>query len=87
MLAPKKFHPTILMSLEHRLAFFRSMGIREAVVVPFTKKFASIAREEFFQKLLVKKLGVRSLTVGRDFRLTGPAAAEHSARSSGPGPM
>ncbi len=68
VLAPKKFHPTILMSLEHRLAFFNSMGIREVVVVPFTKKFASIGREKFFDELLVKKLGVRSLTVGRDFR-------------------
>ncbi len=68
ILAPKKFHPTILMSLEHRLHFFESIGIHETVVVPFTKKFASIAREEFFESLLLKKIGARSLTVGRDFR-------------------
>ena len=68
ILAPKKFHPTILMSLPHRLNFFKSMGIEEVLVIPFTRPFSKMSREDFFEKLLVGKLGMESLTVGHDFR-------------------
>lgn len=68
VLAPKKYHPTILLSLAHRLSILRSMGVDEAVVVPFARAFAGIPRETFFSKLLLKKLGMASLTVGDDFR-------------------
>ena len=78
ILTPKKFHPTILMSLEHRLNFFESMGINEALVIPFTKKFAQVSREDFYDDLLTQRLGMASLTVGHDFRFGKKALGDHN---------
>ena len=74
VLAPKKYHPSILMSLDHRLNFFKEMGIDEVLVIPFTKAFSRISRESFYAKLL--KLGMESLTVGHDFRFGAKALGD-----------
>ncbi len=74
ILSPKQFHPTILMSLPHRLQFFQSMGIEEVIVVPFTKAFSRIPRERFLKTLL--SLGMDSLTVGHDFRFGAKALGD-----------
>lgn len=58
----------ILMSLPHRLRFFEKMGIRETLVIRFNKNFSKMTREQFLHKFLFKKLGMRSLSVGTDFR-------------------
>ncbi len=68
ILFPKKNHPSILMSLQHRLSFFESLGIKEALVIPFTADFSKMSREDFFIQLLIQKLGLQSLAVGHDFR-------------------
>ncbi len=60
--------PKILMSLEHRLHFFATHGVKETVVVPFNKGFSRVSHQDFLKKLLLKKLGMRSLSVGEDFR-------------------
>ena len=68
VLSPKHRNPKILMSLEHRLNFFSAMGVKETLIVPFNKKFSHISHEDFLKKLLLGRLGMRSLSVGRDFR-------------------
>ncbi len=67
ILHPKKNNP-ILMSLEHRLEFFKKMGLAEVLVISFNKAFSKISREDFLRKLLRKRLGMRVLSVGHDFR-------------------
>jgi riboflavin kinase/FMN adenylyltransferase len=68
VLSPRHRNPKILMSLEHRLNFFSSVGVKETLIVPFNKKFARISHQDFLNELLLKRLGMRSLSVGRDFR-------------------
>ncbi len=68
ILEPKKKHPAILMSLEHRLAHLQSMGIQETLVIPFTKDFSRMTREDFFIQILIQRLGAQSLAIGFDFR-------------------
>ena len=58
----------ILMSLTHRLRFFKKMGIEEAMVIRFNKSFSKIPHDSFLNEILFKKLGMRSLSVGKDFR-------------------
>ncbi len=92
VLSPKKPSPAVLMSLSRRLEQFERMGIREALVVPFDKKFSKISRETFLEKFLLKRLHMRSLCVGHDFcfgrRAAGngdflkKAAKKHSFRLS-----
>ncbi len=67
ILKPSAAHP-IIMSLAHRLRFLESMGIQETLVIYFDKKFAAISHPDFLTKLLIKKLGMKSLSVGHDFR-------------------
>ena len=68
VLSPKHLNPKILMSFEHRLHFFSAMGVRETLVVPFNKKIARISHEDFLNGLLLKRLGMKSLSVGENFR-------------------
>ena len=76
VLSPKHLNPKILMSLEHRLRFFASMGIQETLIVPFNKKTAGISHGDFLKKLLLGRLGMRSLSAGRDFRFGRKASGD-----------
>ena len=78
ILSPKHLNPKILMSLRHRLQFFSSMGIGETLIVPFNKKFAGISHEDFLKKLLLKRLGMKSLSVGQDFRFGWKAQGDRT---------
>lgn len=60
--------PPIILSLEHRLRLFESLGIDEALVIRFDKKFAGMSHKDFLLKSLLARLGMRSLSVGYDFR-------------------
>lgn len=66
VLRPKTDQP-ILISLSHRLRFFEKMGIDEALVIPFDRNFSKIDHQTFLHELLLKRLGMESLSVGADF--------------------
>jgi riboflavin kinase / FMN adenylyltransferase len=68
VLSGDRKNPPILMSLEHRLRVIASLGVREAIVVKFDRKFAGTPRERFLEDLLVGRAGMRFLGVGHDFR-------------------
>ncbi|OGW92414.1 MAG: riboflavin biosynthesis protein RibF [Omnitrophica bacterium RIFCSPHIGHO2_02_FULL_63_14] len=59
--------PPVLMSLAHRLRLFAALGVKKTVVIRFTKKFSQVPRERFLEDFLIKKLRMRSLTIGHDF--------------------
>ena len=46
----------------------KQMGVDRLICVRFCSKFAAMSAEDFVEKLLVEKLGVRHLIVGDDFR-------------------
>ncbi len=68
VLFPAKKSPAVLMSVRHRLAFIASLGVKEALVIPFTKHFSRTPREKFLRGLLIGRAGMASLSVGNDFR-------------------
>ena len=57
-----------LTSLHERLCLLKDLGVSLTVVVPFTRAFAAIEPERFIQHVLVKKLGVKAVFVGEDFK-------------------
>jgi riboflavin kinase/FMN adenylyltransferase len=57
-----------LTSLSQRLELLVSLGVEICVVVPFTRKFAQVQPEYFIRDILVKKLQVRAVFVGEDFK-------------------
>jgi len=57
-----------LTSLEDRFHRLRDLGVAACLVVPFNRSFARIQPEKFIKDILVKKLGVKAIFVGEDFR-------------------
>lgn len=68
VLHPKEFHPTILMSLEHRLKILEALGVRETFVIRFNRRFSGISHESFLRDTLLDRLQTRFISVGDDFR-------------------
>jgi len=57
-----------LMSLLDRFLLLKDLGVEVCVVVHFDRHFAKIEPEKFIKDILVKKLGVKAIFVGDDFR-------------------
>jgi len=57
-----------LCSLRDRLALLDDLGVAVCFVVRFNLEFAHIEPREFIKNILVKKLGVKAVFVGDDFR-------------------
>ena len=57
-----------LYSLEHRLRLIAELGIGACIVVNFNRGFAKISADDFISRILVKKIGVSFVCVGKNFR-------------------
>jgi len=66
VLRPRKTPPRI-MSLEHRLLIFRKMGLDAAIILRFSRHFASMSPEDFVRLVLIGGIGTRTVYVGHDF--------------------
>lgn len=60
--------PARLTRLQDKIKYLAECGIDYLLCVKFDKQFASQTPEEFVSSLLVKKLGVKFLAIGDDFR-------------------
>ena len=60
--------PPLLMPLPQRLEAIAECGIRAGWVIPFTRSFSRWSPERFVRELLVRRLGVRKVVVGYNFR-------------------
>lgn len=59
--------PALIQTLEQRLRQLELAGMDEAIVIPFTREFASQAPEEFVKKYLVEHLHIGFFAVGDNF--------------------
>ncbi len=60
--------PTLLMTLEQRLAAFDAMGINAALVLHFDAELAKISAEDFTKIFLIDTLRAKTILVGENFR-------------------
>lgn len=60
--------PARLSTLRGKIDAFRSFGVRRMIVARFDRGLASLEPERFIDDVLVRRLGVRWLLVGADFR-------------------
>lgn len=58
----------LLSSLEERLSAFEGLGFEYALILDFNEWLKDLPAEEFIELILVKHLGVKSVTVGYDHR-------------------
>ncbi len=66
--------PKLLMPFEVKRDVLEGIGVREIVVIPFDREFTRTTPEEFIEKILVERLGARSVSVGQNFRFGAKAA-------------
>ena len=66
-----------LYSLEHRLKLIQEMGIDVCIVIKFSKSFAKIMANDFIHRILVDKIGVKYVCVGKNFRFGYQAAGNY----------
>lgn len=52
---------------EQKVELIEKTGIDVLVCIPFTKTFAAITAQSFIEDLMIKKLGMRAIVVGKDY--------------------
>jgi len=60
--------PARLMCLREKFLVLRSSGIDHLYCPPFERALQDLTPEEFIEQILVRRLGIRHLVVGDDFR-------------------
>jgi riboflavin kinase/FMN adenylyltransferase len=66
-----------LYSLAHRLRQIEALGLKVAIVIKFTKAFSRLSAERFVKDILVRRLKVRYIFVGRNFRFGKNRAGDY----------
>ena len=76
--------PPRLTQLRDKLELLKAAGVGRVHVAPFGARLASLSAGEFIDAILVRGLGTRVLSVGRDFRFgKGRAGDVETLRSAG----
>jgi riboflavin kinase/FMN adenylyltransferase len=60
--------PRLMNSPEQRCVLMREEGIEQVLIMPFDRDVAHLSPEQFVEQVLVRKLGVRAVVLGHDFR-------------------
>lgn len=58
---------TWLTPLDEKVQQLRSLGVEQLVLLPFDKELSALSPEEFVEKIIVKQLQCRRISVGEDF--------------------
>lgn len=56
----------ILCTLKEKLRLLESIGIQNVLVINFTREFSQLSAGEFFDKYVLKGIGVREMVIGYD---------------------
>lgn len=60
-------HPPLITIYEQKLELLEKTGIDVLISIPFTKEFATIGARSFVEDLLVNKIGMKAIVVGKDY--------------------
>ena len=60
-------HPPLITVHEQKTELIEKTGIDVLICVPFTFDFASISARDFVRDLLVKRIGMKAIVVGKDY--------------------
>jgi len=60
--------PKLVMPFSIKRDLIAGLGVKELVVIPFDREFASRTAEAFVEEVLIGQLGAQSVSVGENFR-------------------
>lgn len=74
--------PKLIMPFGVKRDVIEGLGVRELVVIPFDREFASRSAEEFIEDVLIAKLGAEKVSVGENFRFGAKAKGDAAMLSA-----
>ena len=63
----KNYQPPLITLLEQKTELIELAGIDVLVCVPFTRQFAAMTPREFVEDVLIRRIGMVAIIVGRDY--------------------
>ena len=63
----KNDHPPLITLYEQKVELVASLGIDILICFPFTREFAAISAKEFVEDILLKRIGMKAIVLGRDY--------------------
>ncbi len=60
-------HPPLITLYEQKVELIASSGIDILICFPFTREFAAISAKEFVEDILLKRIGMKAIVIGRDY--------------------
>src|SRR6266571_1460051 len=60
--------PRLMTTPEQRCRLMEQEGIRQALILPFTRELAQLTPEQFVRQVLIETLGAKAVLVGGNFR-------------------
>ena len=60
-------HPPLITLCEQKMELFERSGVDVVICVPFTWEFADLTAQEFVEDILVRRIGMKAIVVGRDY--------------------
>jgi riboflavin kinase/FMN adenylyltransferase len=68
--------PKLIMPFEVKRDVIEGLGVKEMVIIPFDREFASIPAEGFIEQVLIDRLGATRVSVGENFRFGAKAKGD-----------
>jgi len=59
--------PALITLYEQKLELIERTGIDVLICIPFTSEFAAVSAQSFVEDLLVQRIGMRAMVVGKDY--------------------
>jgi riboflavin kinase/FMN adenylyltransferase len=63
----KNGHPPLITLYEQKRELIAATGIDVLICIPFTLEFAALTAEEFVRDVLIKRIGMKVVVVGKDY--------------------
>jgi len=76
--------PKLIMPFNVKRDVIEGLGVRELVVIPFDREFASRSAEDFIERVLIAKLGATHVSVGENFRFGAKARGDAAMLAARP---
>ncbi len=63
----KNYQPPLITLLEQKIELIDRTGIDIMICIPFNRQFAALTPREFVEDILIRKIGMAAVVVGRDY--------------------
>jgi riboflavin kinase / FMN adenylyltransferase len=76
--------PKLIMPFGVKRDVIEGLGVRELVVIPFDREFATRSAEDFIERVLIETLGAEWVSVGENFRFGAKAKGDPAMLAARP---